>query len=270
MDELVDTLLKESIEEAERRKCAYEQIQAELEDKLDTHGELQAMPIGSPDSAVDSWRADSRLADNEEEYYCTSDADEEAADERLIMRYDAIQVPQRAHYGQTLVCALSPSPDCSTCDARHSPSAMSSSTTTTSSCTATTNNSLDEDELALCRDTFRSTRPVFARGQRAQAMDVQVDDKSTVTVESLSSMRREATLERLSKRQERLKCSSCSERVYPVDKLKLDFARFSLTLHRCCFRCCVCQTQLRLDTYAADGSRLTCPAHTSYIKPANR
>lgn len=40
-------------------------------------------------------------------------------------------------------------------------------------------------------------------------------------------------------------CSRCQKRLYPVDKMELDFARARLKMHRSCFKCQVCSTLLR-------------------------
>lgn len=41
------------------------------------------------------------------------------------------------------------------------------------------------------------------------------------------------------------KCSRCNHRVYPTDKIELDFTRTKLNIHRNCFKCQICSTLLR-------------------------
>lgn len=40
-------------------------------------------------------------------------------------------------------------------------------------------------------------------------------------------------------------CSKCKQRLYPMDKLELDFTRTRLNIHRNCFKCHICSTLLR-------------------------
>lgn len=41
------------------------------------------------------------------------------------------------------------------------------------------------------------------------------------------------------------KCSRCNRRLYPVDRMELDFTRTKLNIHRNCFKCQICSTLLR-------------------------
>jgi len=52
-------------------------------------------------------------------------------------------------------------------------------------------------------------------------------------------------------------CSTCSKRVYAMERLEVD----KRILHKSCFRCSKCNCVLRMDTYTFNAGKLFCIPH---------
>lgn len=123
---------------------------------------------------------------------------------------------------------------------------------------------LERDEVDSCRTAFRENKRIIEAKQQQvkkspQTMEEVVDGNVTAT--SLLISNKFSQIIDQAVKQNGISCSSCSKRLYPTDKIELDFTRLRLDIHRGCFKCRICSSLLRLETYASIDGQLYCPAH---------
>lgn len=100
---------------------------------------------------------------------------------------------------------------------------------------------LELDEVRVCREAFRKNKHLMQQLERESKTFAQSTRflPTTKSANKLSNFALPETTDSQSF------CSNCSQRVYPVDRLELDFARTTLNIHRSCFKCQVCSSLLR-------------------------
>lgn len=111
---------------------------------------------------------------------------------------------------------------------------------------------IDGDEIQQCRSAFRENKRLIEEQQVRAATDKSGGElmscASSISgqIESNSSSGRWIRFNReFLEQASQSKCSRCNQRLYPVDKIELDFTRTKLNIHRNCFKCQVCSTLLR-------------------------
>lgn len=159
-----------------------------------------------------------------------------------------------ASLGRTLVCSVSPdgstrigvkpSSDCKTSDwtgERLNPNCYS----------------IDGEEIRQCRRAFHSNRRLIEQAQtlalKQMRQQAENDCLSPNRCSGLSRCSSQATVmtdksrwfDSLGRREALPDCSRCHKKLYPVDRMELDFTRARLNIHRNCFKCQVCSTLLR-------------------------
>jgi len=118
---------------------------------------------------------------------------------------------------------------------------------------------IDGDEIRQCRAAFRENRRLIEKAARlASSCDRQSSanfDGSTWSAGMMQANGRHpegsmgSNRSRWANTLQRIRplphCTRCQQRLYPVDKLELDFTKTTLNIHRNCFRCQVCSSMLR-------------------------
>uniref|UniRef100_A0A6G1SMT9 LIM domain-containing protein D n=2 Tax=Aceria tosichella TaxID=561515 RepID=A0A6G1SMT9_9ACAR len=136
---------------------------------------------------------------------------------------------------------------------------------------------INGDEIRHCRTAFRENRRLIERAQSEalarQRETASVDlsrtgSQSTIRTSQSNTTERSSWADSLGRRSRLPVCSRCQQKLYPVDKMELDFTRTTLNIHRNCFKCQVCSTLLRLETYASIDAKLYCPAHVKCVTPS--
>lgn len=174
--------------------------------------------------------------------------------EGLLKAFDTIKIVRRSgssasssNFRQTLVCSVSPT------------SQLGGSNLDIS--VAETNQPvypIDGEEMLQCRAAFRENKRLIEE-QQERARNISADCTSPNKHRALSPLTggaqsasgtRNFRLNRtdpsyLDRSVQQSKCSRCKLRVYPVDRMELDFTRTTLNIHRNCFKCQICSTLLR-------------------------
>lgn len=117
---------------------------------------------------------------------------------------------------------------------------------------------IDGEEIKHCQTAFRENkRLIEERQKRAKLLN---EERSTTTScansiingnnnSSINSCYASGRWIRFNRefleQASQSKCSRCNHRVYPTDKIELDFTRTKLNIHRNCFKCQICSTLLR-------------------------
>lgn len=168
--------------------------------------------------------------------------------EGLLKAFDTIKIVRRSgssasssNFRQTLVCSVSPT------------SQLGGSNLDMS--VADTNHPIypiDGEEIIQCRAAFRENKRLIEE-QQERARNILADCSSSNKNRASSPLTggtRNFRLNRtdpsyLDRSMKQSKCSRCQLRVYPVDRMELDFTRTTLNIHRNCFKCQICSTLLR-------------------------
>lgn len=110
---------------------------------------------------------------------------------------------------------------------------------------------INGDEIKQCQTAFRENRRLIEE-QQVRAKQRTIEEQQTSCNDSISansSCYNSGSWIRFNKefleQSSQSKCSRCDRRVYPVDKMELDFTRTKLNIHRACFKCQICSTLLR-------------------------
>lgn len=185
------------------------------------------------------------------------------SDRLLLKGFDTIKIVRRSgssasssNFRQTLVCSVSP-----TSQLEGSNLDMSISET------GHPLYPIDGDEIQQCRAAFRENKRLIEEQQERALASLEQEQHygdcgdNNATNGNRMSPSRNKTRSPLTggtyARNNRFKqnysdqngqqsqCSRCHKRVYPVDKMELDFTRTTLNIHRNCFKCQICSTLLR-------------------------
>lgn len=130
-----------------------------------------------------------------------------------------------SNFRRTLVCSLSPTSQLS-----------GSNSDLTSSDQAYP---IEGDEILQCRAAFRQNKRLIEEQQR-RANSPLFSPPSPIR----SQWTNRFNVDYLEQSQLQ-RCSRCQQRLYPVDKMELDFTRATLNIHRNCFKCQICSSLLR-------------------------
>lgn len=102
---------------------------------------------------------------------------------------------------------------------------------------------INDDEIVQCRQAFRENKRLIQE-KTTNFATIKTDSSM-----SLSAMQNNQTkllnADHFQKHIQALCCSHCNKRLYPVDKMELDFTKTKLNIHRNCFKCQICSSMLR-------------------------
>lgn len=212
----------------------------------------------SDDTGYDLDRS-TRMANKGRNCATLSDSNSDQADDSNSLKgFDTIKIVRRSgssasssNFRQTLVCSVSPTSqldggsnlDVSNLDTNQHPIYP-----------------IDGDEIIQCRAAFRENKRLIEE-QQERAKNIitserdcsspgnktrsPLTDASDQAASSTRNFRSQRDLTYLDQTIQQSKCSRCHQRVYPVDKMELDFTRATLNIHRNCFKCQICSTLLR-------------------------
>lgn len=107
---------------------------------------------------------------------------------------------------------------------------------------------MEQDEVASCRLAFRENKRLIEARAGCNNNYEHHDNNNSLAPKLPTS-------------KQIINCSHCQKRLYPLDCMELDFTRTRLNIHKTCFKCQICFTMLRLETYAAIDAKLYCPVH---------
>lgn len=155
-----------------------------------------------------------------------------------------------SNFGRTLVCSVSPiGSSCASSQAEPGGQSESGEPFDTS-CYP-----IDGDEIRQCRAAFRENRRLIEQAQtlarkRLQEQAAETPTRGSNRLSRSSSQLTTATdrshwADSLSRRARLPDCSHCDKKLYPLDRMELDFTRAKLNIHRNCFKCQVCSSLLR-------------------------
>lgn len=178
------------------------------------------------------------LSSTESENQLERQQSEAAYDIKIVRRSGSSL--SSSNFRRTLVCSLSPT------------SQLLASSNTSGSAGSNSDLGLPEedplypidgDEIRQCRAAFRENKRLIEQQQKRATLMMSSND--TIKRQESPSSRWSNRLNRDYIEQSQVKCSHCKLRLYPIDKMELDFTRATLNIHRNCFKCQVCSTLLR-------------------------
>lgn len=245
---LFDSLVKKQIEQREqhsnlnyngkngRASAPLMRILNESQQQKQQQRDRKSGSSFSSDEGVVTNTNSSQQSDNSHEDSPSSSRLEDPYDIKIVRRSGS-NASCASNFRQTLVCSVSPTNQLNESNSDLIAQQQQTINNQTELILEHQLYPMDGEEILQCRAAFRENKRIIQEQQeRANKMFEQQQELMSYQTNITNDTRFESQVQI---------CSHCNQRLYPVDKMELDFTRTTLNIHRNCFKCHICSSMLR-------------------------